>query len=126
MEDALFSFLNNCDFQVYDAHAVIVDSRNASEWGWIETVSSTTPSPIHLLPLAIQQNRDPIGYTKRTRRYPPVKSTSTNNMGVSPSMAVPQSQSPQQSVNELTAEQMAEDVLLTTLMQVENQVEKLR
>lgn len=22
---------------------------------------------------AIQQNRDPIGYTKRTRRYPPIK-----------------------------------------------------
>lgn len=47
-------------------------------------------------------------------------------MGVSPTLNVPQSQSPQQSVNELTAEQMAEDVLLHTLMQVENQVEKLR
>ncbi|RCN39962.1 zinc finger, C4 type [Ancylostoma caninum] len=33
---------------------------------------------------AIQQNRDPIGYTKRTRRYPPIKRVESGSEECSP------------------------------------------
>jgi nuclear factor 4 len=69
---------------------------------------------------AIQQNRDPIGYTKRTRRYPPVKSIAPNNL-------LSQCQdSPTQSVNEITPEQVAEDLLLQQLQTVESHVKTIR
>uniref|UniRef100_A0A0M3ISR6 Nuclear receptor domain-containing protein n=1 Tax=Ascaris lumbricoides TaxID=6252 RepID=A0A0M3ISR6_ASCLU len=65
---------------------------------------------------AIQQNRDPIGYTKRTRRYPLVKPSSTST----------DENSPGRTINETTAEQLVEDQLLETLIEVERKCKKIR
>ncbi|TKR77080.1 hypothetical protein L596_018119 [Steinernema carpocapsae] len=79
---------------------------------------------------AIQQNRDPIGYTKRTRRYPPVKSVpqiySKPDMSLASSIAIANQGSPQQSVNEMTPEQLAEDQLLTSLKDTEEKLAIVR
>uniref|UniRef100_A0A914DVY7 Uncharacterized protein n=1 Tax=Acrobeloides nanus TaxID=290746 RepID=A0A914DVY7_9BILA len=80
-------------------------------------------------PKAIQQNRDPIGYTKRTRRYPPIKNVSTSSNSSLLSPGNPHSvetHSPQESVMEVKTEQMLEDFLFHRLCAVEVHVEKLR
>lgn len=94
---------------------------------------------------AIQQNRDPIGYTKRTRRYPPLKVAGGNganaNRSIDRHSACPndlhksfvdgernnsgQSESPQ-SVFEVTPEQISEDRLMESLMKVESQISIIR
>ena len=100
--------------------------------------------------LAIQQNRDPIGYTKRTRRYSPVKSTSIGSFqGKIEAASSPDAEvelqdsvsgsgshrgvskfdpnlSPQHSVIEVSAEQLAEDVLMRSLMAVERRIGPIR
>ncbi|KAI6215355.1 hypothetical protein M3Y94_00376100 [Aphelenchoides besseyi] len=79
---------------------------------------------------AIQQNRDPIGYTKRTRRYPPVAvgpllPTKANSQINSPRV---QSTTPskQKTNGDCTPEQVAEDLMLENLMRVESQVNIVR
>lgn len=80
---------------------------------------------------AIQQNRDPIGYTKRTRRYP----APSGNQVVTPKLVNipqrPQSNSANQfprieSGSDATPEQIAEDLMLENLMRIESQVNLLR
>lgn len=74
-------------------------------------------------PKAIQQNRDPIGYTKRTRRYPTIKSVAA----VTPVLPSSLSNGNKASLNEGSAiEQRAEDILLQNLMEVETHIEKIR
>ncbi|CAJ0578567.1 unnamed protein product, partial [Mesorhabditis spiculigera] len=63
---------------------------------------------------AIQQNRDPIGYTKRTRRYPPVKKLSSS-----------EEQSPLLNKTPDPVE-AAEDMALARLAALEDQCRKLR
>jgi hypothetical protein len=75
---------------------------------------------------SIQQNRDPIGYTKRTRRYP-----SVNASQVSASKTIPKSTSnnqfPQMSSSaDATPEQKTEDMMLENLMRVESQINLVR
>ncbi|KAI1729057.1 zinc finger, c4 type (two domains) domain-containing protein [Ditylenchus destructor] len=67
---------------------------------------------------AIQQNRDPIGYTKRTRRYPPIKSQSSGS-GI-------HQDSPLQSVSETSPEQSVEDAMMQDLMTVESNLKIVR
>uniref|UniRef100_A0A1I7ZD25 Nuclear receptor domain-containing protein n=1 Tax=Steinernema glaseri TaxID=37863 RepID=A0A1I7ZD25_9BILA len=77
---------------------------------------------------AIQQNRDPIGYTKRTRRYPPVKNVASvpkTDLSLASSIAVDQG-SPTQSVVEMTPEQLAEDHLLQALKETEEKLAVVR
>lgn len=61
-------------------------------------IQSTENLECKLWITAIQQNRDPIGYTKRTRRYPLVKPSSTST----------DENSPGRTINETTAEQLVE------------------
>uniref|UniRef100_A0A7E4W9D9 NR LBD domain-containing protein n=1 Tax=Panagrellus redivivus TaxID=6233 RepID=A0A7E4W9D9_PANRE len=78
-------------------------------------------------PKAIQQNRDPIGYTKRTRRYTNIKSGSTAAPIVPRSQpGSNESRLSTESHNALVAEHLAEDALLQSLMQVERDIEKIR
>ncbi|CAJ0941375.1 unnamed protein product, partial [Mesorhabditis belari] len=62
---------------------------------------------------AIQQNRDPIGYTKRTRRYPPVKKLSSSDEQ-SPLVKTPD------------PVEAAEDMALARLASLEQQCQQLR
>uniref|UniRef100_A0A914ULC0 Uncharacterized protein n=1 Tax=Plectus sambesii TaxID=2011161 RepID=A0A914ULC0_9BILA len=77
---------------------------------------------------AIQQNRDPIGYTKRTRRYPVVKAPSSMTVIASPgSFGSPAVCSPLSgSVSESSVEHLREDDLLERLVHIERQSELLR
>ncbi|VDM37875.1 unnamed protein product [Toxocara canis] len=89
--------VDKCKFFVkvverYGALADTVDLRNAFKLAWIAAVP-------------IQQNRDPIGYTKRTRRYPLVKPSSTAIDDSSPGRS---------------------DQLLETLVEVERRCKKIR
>lgn len=77
---------------------------------------------------AIQQNRDPIGYTKRTRRYPQI------NQSVK-SANVPQLKSQTSTISnsqffptnpEMTPEQISEELMLENLMRVECHVSLVR
>ncbi|PAV74800.1 hypothetical protein WR25_11818 [Diploscapter pachys] len=63
---------------------------------------------------AIQQNRDPIGYTKRTRRYPPIKRVESSDEC-----------SPQAGAAQNPAE-AAEDAFLLYLAKIEQSCNKLR
>ncbi|KAI6177136.1 Nuclear hormone receptor family member nhr-10 [Aphelenchoides bicaudatus] len=73
---------------------------------------------------AIQQNRDPIGYTKRTRRYPPVNGAQPASVK---SVSKPSNQFPNMSAGiDATPEQIAEDSMLESLMRVESQVNLVR
>lgn len=76
---------------------------------------------------AIQQNRDPIGYTKRTRRYPVVKAPTTTVIASPGSFGSPDVCSPiSGSVSESSVEQQREDDLLERLVHIERQCELLR
>ncbi|CAD5216230.1 unnamed protein product [Bursaphelenchus okinawaensis] len=87
---------------------------------------------------AIQQNRDPIGYTKRTRRYPPIKSVdhhspAISNPGSSGSSVInvvsPEQQTLLQShVNIVTPQvtSVYDDELFNNLCRVEQYVNPLR
>uniref|UniRef100_A0A915DV99 Nuclear receptor domain-containing protein n=1 Tax=Ditylenchus dipsaci TaxID=166011 RepID=A0A915DV99_9BILA len=74
---------------------------------------------------AIQQNRDPIGYTKRTRRYPPIKSAQaipSTSLGF-----VEDSASNSNSLgDENSPESIAEDMLMQELMDVEKNLKVVR
>lgn len=78
-------------------------------------------------PKAIQQNRDPIGYTKRTRRYPAAKLVATL-----PSLAASIAQTSNTSLStepvdpSWNPEHLAEDILLENLMHVEKHIESIR
>ncbi|EYC05572.1 hypothetical protein Y032_0081g1452 [Ancylostoma ceylanicum] len=63
---------------------------------------------------AIQQNRDPIGYTKRTRRYPPIKRVESGSEECSPKSSL---SNPNES---------AEDAFLMYLTRVEGLAQTLR
>jgi hypothetical protein len=77
-------------------------------------------------PKAIQQNRDPIGYTKRTRRYPATKIVAT----VPPVITNNAQTSNPVSIEPIdptwNPEHQAEDILLQNLMQVERHIESIR
>jgi nuclear factor 4 len=77
-------------------------------------------------PKAIQQNRDPIGYTKRTRRYPATKIVAT----VPPVITNNAQTSNPVSIEPIdptwNPEHEAEDILLQNLMQVERHIESIR
>ncbi|KIH49436.1 hypothetical protein ANCDUO_20489, partial [Ancylostoma duodenale] len=62
----------------------------------------------------IQQNRDPIGYTKRTRRYPPIKRVESCSEECSPKSSL---SNPNES---------AEDAFLMYLTRVEGLAQTLR
>ncbi|CAD5222099.1 unnamed protein product [Bursaphelenchus xylophilus] len=75
---------------------------------------------------AIQQNRDPIGYTKRTRRYPPVKQIDIS----SPSISNPGSSSPLNIVSPILSQPKLEgnyeDEIFNDLCRVEKYINPLR
>uniref|UniRef100_A0AC34QKG8 Uncharacterized protein n=1 Tax=Panagrolaimus sp. JU765 TaxID=591449 RepID=A0AC34QKG8_9BILA len=77
-------------------------------------------------PKAIQQNRDPIGYTKRTRRYPASKSVAAVTPILPSSISNGNRQRSTESSEPWTPEQHAEDILLQNLMEVETHIEKIR
>lgn len=92
-----------------------IDSSNRAEYIRLKNLS------------AIQQNRDPIGYTKRTRRYPTVKAPPMTVIGSPVSFGSPTVCSPVSgSVSESSVEQQREDDLLERLVYVEQQCELLR
>jgi len=77
-------------------------------------------------PKAIQQNRDPIGYTKRTRRYPAIKSVTAVTPILPSSISNGTRAHSIDSNDPWSPEQQAEDILLQNLMEVETHIEKIR
>src|SRR5690606_3068984 len=75
---------------------------------------------------AIQQNRDPIGYTKRTRRYPAIKSVAAVTPILPSSISNGNRAHSIDSNDPWSPEQQAEDILLQNLMEVETHIEKIR
>lgn len=78
---------------------------------------------------AIQQNRDPIGYTKRTRRYPPIKRVESSDE-CSPQAGAAQvrnfipSQTQRNKIQ--NPAEAAEDAFLLYLAKIEQSCNKLR
>lgn len=120
----LLSWFFYFELKVYGVRADIVVLKNVYLLEWVKRVIFFN---FNFFFKAIQQNRDPIGYTKRTRRYPPIKQILLKeNTIIEQNSSLSTSPFQNDATNLLNKEHLNEDGLMQLLMQVEINVEAIR